>query len=152
VVGGRNGLAVRLRKEKQMPGPLIYVSTWRIKEGRLEDYRRFSRELMEHFEAKEPQIVAFNMFLNEDETEMTSIQVHPDAASMESHLRVLTDVLGEEMKEWVERADFLEPKHIEVYGTQSVGLVKADQSLVDTGIPYSVKPRHLGGFTRSTEG
>ena len=132
--------------------PLIFISTWKIKEGRLEDYKQFARELIEHFKAKEPQLIAFNTYFNEDETEMTSIQVHPDAASMDFHMQVLAKVIGEDMVEWIDRADFLEPKHIEIYGTPSAKLLEADQPLVDAGIPLSVKPLHFAGFTRSTVG
>jgi quinol monooxygenase YgiN len=132
--------------------PFIYMSTWKIKEGRLEDYKQFARELVEHIEAKEPQLIAFNMYFNEDETEMTSIQVHPDAASMDFHLQLLAKVIGEDMIEWVDRAGFLESKHIEIYGAPSAKLLEVDQPLVDAGIPRSVKPLHFTGFTRSTVG
>jgi quinol monooxygenase YgiN len=132
--------------------PLIFISTWKIKEGRLEAYKQFASEFIEHVKAKEPQLIAFNMYFNEDETEMTSIQVHPDAASMDFHMQVLAKVIGQDMIEWINRADFLEPKHIEIYGTPSAKLLEADQQLVDAGIPRSVKPLHFAGFTRSAAG
>jgi len=132
--------------------PLIFVSTWKIKKGRLEDYKKFAKEFMEHVKTRESQLIAFNVYFNEDETEMTNIQVHPDAASMDFHLQVLAKVIGEDMIEWIDRADFLEPKHIEIYGTPSAKLLEADQPLVDAGIPQSVKPIHFAGFTRSTAG
>jgi hypothetical protein len=42
------------RKENSMPAPLIFVTTARIKEGKLDDYRRFITELVEQVMAKEP--------------------------------------------------------------------------------------------------
>ena len=133
-----------------MSVPLIVITTASIKEGRLDDFKQFTKKLHEHFEAREPQIIAFNVFLNEDETEMTSIQVHPNPASMDSHMEVLNQVLGEDMAEWVERADFLETKHIEIYGSPSEALLKADQPWVDSGaISRMIKPVHVAGFTRS---
>jgi hypothetical protein len=83
---------------------------------------------------------------------MTNIQVHPDAASMGFHIQVLAKLIGEDLIKWIDRADFLEPKHIEIYGTPSTKLLEADQPLVDAGIPQSVKPLHFAGFTRSTAG
>jgi len=135
-----------------MTKPLIFISTWKIKEGRLEDYKRFAKEFMEHVKAKEPQLIAFNMYFNEDETEMTSIQVHPDIASMDFHLQVLTKVIGEHMIEWIDRADFLTPKQFEIYGAPSAKLLEANQPFVNAGISQSVKPIHFAGFTRSTAG
>jgi hypothetical protein len=135
-----------------MTKPLTFISTWKIKEGRLEDYKRFAKEFMEHVKAKEPQLIAFNMYFNEDETEMTSIQVHPDIASMDFHLQVLAKVIGEDMIEWIDRADFLTPKQFEIYGAPSAKLLEANQPFVNAGISQSVKPIHFAGFTRSTAG
>jgi hypothetical protein len=132
--------------------PLIFISTWKIREGRLEDYKQFAKAFMEHVKAKESQLIAFNMYFNEDETEMTSIQVHPDAASMDFHLQALAKVIGEDMIEWIDRADFLEPKQFEIYGIPSAKLLEANQPFVNAGISQSVKPLHFAGFTRSTAG
>lgn len=66
-----------------MPAPFIILSDWEVKEGKVEELKRFQKELSAFIEAKEPQLIAFNAFLNEEGTEMTSIQVHSDAASME---------------------------------------------------------------------
>ena len=132
-----------------MSEPLIYVSTWKIKEGKLEEYKQFARELIEVFKAKEPQLIAMQIFLNEEETEMTSVQVHPNAASMDYHMQVLEKALGEDMIEWVGRADFLEPKHIEIYGKPSTALLEADRPAVELGIPRSIKPKKMAGFIRS---
>lgn len=57
-----------------MSAPVIFVTTARVKEGRVEDFKQFTKELVRSFEAREPQIVAFNVFLNEEGTEMTSIR------------------------------------------------------------------------------
>ena len=136
-----------------MSGPLIFVTTAKIKPGRLEDYKRFATELLAAFKAREPQIIAMHVFLNERGTEMTSIQVHPDSASMDRHMKVLDQVLGEDMSQWVTRADFLEIKHIEIYGTASTALLEADQKWVDSGaVSREVKPVHIVGFTRASIG
>lgn len=124
-----------------MSGPFILVSTWKIKEGKLEELVRFQRGLAEVIEANEPQLIAFNAFINEDETEMTSIQVHPDAASMDFHLQVLRDKLGDAMSAV---AEFAEPKSLEYYGMPPESL----QSSVGARDGSGAKPIHIGGFTR----
>lgn len=135
-----------------MSEPLIYISTWKVKEGRLGDYKQFAKQLAEIIQAKEPQLIAFNAFVNENGTEMTSIQVHPDAASMDFHMQVVNQALGEEMNDWVGRADFLEPVSVEVYGTPSKKLLEADQPAVEAGIPREIKPHLVAGFTRPRGG
>lgn len=46
----------------------------------------YDKEILKIVETNEPQVIAFHGFLNEDGTEMTSIQVHPDTASMDFHM------------------------------------------------------------------
>jgi len=58
--------------------PFIAVSTWRIKEGKLEDLKRCMGEFAEIIEANQPQLITFNAFYNEEGTEMTSRQVHSE--------------------------------------------------------------------------
>ena len=136
-----------------MAGPLILVVTARIKEGRLGEYEQFASELVRAFEAREPQIIAFNMYRNEDGTEMSAIQVHPDGASMDSHLRVLDLVLGEEMAAWVEPADFLEMQRVEIFGTPTEALLEVDRPWVESGaFSRTIKTVHFAGFTRSSAG
>jgi hypothetical protein len=121
-----------------------------IKEGRLQDYKLFASELIAHFEAREPQIIAFNIFTNEEGTEMTSIQVHPDSRSMDSHLKVVDLVLGEDMAQWIKRADFLVLKRIDIYGAPSDALLASNQAVVDSGaLARTIMPIHIAGFTRA---
>ncbi len=128
-----------------MSGPLIYISTWKIKEDRLEDFKHFTRELVAIYEANEPQLIAFNVYLNEDETEMTSIHVHPNADSMDFHLGIVERALGEEMYKWVERGELIEPRpeRIDIYGVPSTALLEADQPAVDAGVTRGVKSRSI---------
>ncbi|MFN2197083.1 MAG: putative quinol monooxygenase [Anaerolineales bacterium] len=125
-----------------MSGPFIIISTWGVKEGKLEALKRFQRELSEIVQTQEPQIIAFNAFLNEDGTEMTSIQVHPNAASMDFHLKVIREHLGEAMRAV---AEFAEPKGIEYYGAPPESL---QASVSGRGGNLISKPVHIGGFTR----
>jgi hypothetical protein len=46
-------------------------------------------------EANEPRLIAFNEYVNEAEDEVTVVQVHPDAESMEAHL----EIVGERAQE-----------------------------------------------------
>jgi hypothetical protein len=62
-----------------MTAPFIFVATYRIKEGKLEEYEKLWRGLVEFVQANEPRLLAFNTYASEDGTEATTIQVHPDA-------------------------------------------------------------------------
>jgi hypothetical protein len=47
---------------------------------------------------------------------------------------------------------FLEPVHVEVYGTPGNRAMEMDKPLMDSGVPYTFKPRHVGGYTRASAG
>jgi len=101
-----------------MSEPVAYVSTWRIKDGKFEDYRRFYAELVKIVDENEPRLTAFLTFANDDLTEITNVHVFPDRGTLDRHM----DVLGEKMRllpggvTAVMR--YLEPVRVEVFGTR----------------------------------
>ena len=46
-------------------------------------------------EANEPRISAFNAYANDDGTEVSVVQVHPDAESMMAHMQVVRQHITE---------------------------------------------------------
>jgi len=130
--------------------PVIYVATLGIREGKFREYQRFYAENLKLIQENEPRINAFHAFANEGGTEVTIIQVHPDTASMDDHMQVLAEKMGVLADDLTNVYQFLEPVRIEVYGNPGDRAMEMDKPLVDAGVQYSVKPRHLGGFTRSS--
>lgn len=127
-----------------MDEPLIFISRWRVREGKLEDLMRYYKEILRIVEANEPQLIAFHGFVNEDGTEMTSIQIHPDSASQEFHMQVLRDNWDESFSEY---AQMLEGISFEYYGTPAKSALDMD---LESETPLHLNPRHIGGFTRAT--
>ena len=72
-----------------MSGPFIFIATNRLKPGAYEAERRRVPGLVDFIEGGEPRLLAFNEYVNADRTEVTVVQVHPDAASMEFHMGVV---------------------------------------------------------------
>jgi hypothetical protein len=129
-----------------MVEPLIVISTFRVKEGKLEDLKRYSEKILGIVEPHEPQLIAFHQFLNEDGTEMTSIQVHPDTTSMDLHMQVLRDNWDESFGEY---GQILEVISVEYYGTPPQSALEMD---LQGEWSLRLKPRHIAGFTRPTGG
>ena len=127
-----------------MAAPFILVSTFKVKEGSLEDLQDYFRTITELIQAKEPRFIAFHGFVSEDGTEMTSVQIHPDVASMEFHLQVLRDNWEETFSRY---ATLLEGIQVDYYGAMppQAALELSRQAGSDVGI----KPVHVGGFTRA---
>ena len=130
-----------------MSEPFIFIGTHTIREGKLEDFKKQWRELLEVVEAKEPRLIAFNAYVNEDGTELTVVQVHPDADSMLFHMQVARDHISEAYQSVLEKT-----KRIDVYGKPSDTALEMISQLAGSEVPLSLKANHLGGFTRSSAG
>jgi hypothetical protein len=122
-----------------MSEPFVFISRSRIKEGKLEECRTYLRELVEFVEENEPRVIAFAAYVNEDGTEVSGVQVHPDAASMELHMQLAGEKI---MKSF----EFLETDGVEIYGTPSDGVLEMMKQIA--GVPVSIRPDPVGGFAR----
>jgi hypothetical protein len=127
-----------------MSGPFIFIATNRLKPGMLDAETARVPRLVDFVHAHEPRVIAFNEYVNEDGTEVAVVQVHPDSASMEFHMGVIADRAAAAYAETVERT-----MSIQVFGTPSTAVVELLQRQAGAGVPLSVQPHHLGGFTRS---
>ena len=71
-----------------IPQPVVVVDSSEILEGRLPEVETVIKETAEFVESNEPRPISYNVYLNRDGTRMTVVQVHPDSASMEHHMKV----------------------------------------------------------------
>ena len=126
-----------------MSEPFIFIGTHRLKEGKLSDFEEMWRDLVDVVEAKEPQMIAFNAYANEEGTEVRVVQFHPDAASMELHMGVVREHSTQAYEELLE-----ETTSIQVFGELSDAARGMMEHLAGSGVPISVNPKPLGGFTR----
>ena len=127
-----------------MSGPFVSIGTHRISDGQLEALKKDARALVQLVEEREPQLLAFNFFLNEDETEVSVVQVHPDAASMLTHMQVAQEHITEATE------TLLSTKDIQIYGATNEAVVEMINQLTQAGVPITAKPVHLDGFTRNS--
>jgi len=124
-------------------GPFIFIATNRLKAGRLDDETRRVPGLVDYIEANEPRLIAFNEYVNEEGTEVGVVQVHPDTDSMEFHLEVVRE---RAQRAYAETLD--STTGIAVYGTPTPAILEILSRTAGSGVPVTVKPYHLGGFTR----
>jgi hypothetical protein len=101
-----------------MPDPLIFVDVSEIVPGTLEEVKTAFKELSAFVEANEPRAISFNVFFNAAETVVTVVQIHPDAASMEFHVKVGAD-------QFRRFAGLLMMRTMEIYGEPSPQLLEA---------------------------
>ena len=128
-----------------MHGPLIFIATNRLKPGRLDSEQARVPGLVEFVEANEPRLIAFNEYVNEGGDEVSVVQVHPDADSMATHMKVGMEHFAEAY------AEYLEPEStLQIYGTLKGDLIDAMSAAAQTGVDEdSVTIREaFAGFDR----
>jgi hypothetical protein len=130
-----------------MPGPFIFIATNRLRDGRFDAEQQRVPELVRFIEAREPRLIAFNEYVNEDHSQVSVVQFHPDAASMEFHMGVVGDRARQAYAQTLEATT-----GIQVFGTPTGNILRMLQQQAGSGVTLSINPLHLGGFTRAREG
>ncbi len=77
---------------------------------------------------------------------MAVVQVHPDAASMEFHLDIVGDRAREAYAQTLEATT-----GIQVFGTPTDNVLRMLSQQAGSGVPLSIYPHYLGGFTRALQ-
>jgi hypothetical protein len=127
-----------------MSEPFIYIGTWTIKEGKLEEARKgLAEHCWELVEPNEPRLIAFHVFFDEEGRTATVVQVHPDSASMEFHMQVISKHLSGAF-EYIDR--ILSEQY---YGPMSESLSETLAKWETPGVTVTKMPVHEAGFTRS---
>ena len=124
--------------------PLIFVATNRLKPGQLDAERRRVPGLVDFVEHNEPQLIAFNEYVNDNGTEVTVVQVHPDAASMQNHLGTIGERAAQAYAETLDAT-----VAIQIYGPVDPQMLATMREQTGEGVSLTVATEHLGGFTRS---
>jgi len=126
-----------------VPGPIVFVATNRLKHGALELERERVPELVDFVEREEPHAIAFNEYLSEAGDEVTVVQIHPDGASLEKHLGVISDHARRSYEETLDRT-----VRIQVFGEVPDSVLAILREQASSGVEIVVNAEHLGGFVR----
>ena len=130
-----------------MTGPLIFIATNRLKAGALGAERRRVPELVSFVEREEPQVIGFNEYVNDAGDEVTVVQIHPDAASIEKHIGVIADHARRAYEETLDRT-----VRIQVFGELPESIVAGLREQASNGVEIIVNSEHVGGFLRTESG
>ena len=126
-----------------MTGPFIFIATNRLKEGKLEAERQRVPGLADFIEANEPRVLAFNEYASDDGSDVAVVQIHPDAESFEFHMGVVRERAASAYSETLEATT-----SVQVFGTPNDVILEMLRRTAGSGVQYTVRPYHLGGFTR----
>jgi hypothetical protein len=127
-----------------MSGPLIFISHSTVKPGQLQAYQAQVVDVIDLVESEESRMIAFNFYASADGADVSTVQEHPDAESLDLHLKIFFEKLR--------RKAFatLDSYEISVYGTPSDEALKMLHQMPSQlpGLRVRVFPEHQGGFLR----
>lgn len=118
-----------------MTQPIVYVDISGIREGKLKKLKMAMKDLASFVEANVPQLISYGFWLDETQTQMTVVALHPDSASIEYHM----DECGPEFRKF---AELIQLSRIDVYGDVSESVRER----------LHRKARMLGGGTVTVHG
>lgn len=122
-----------------MGRPIVYLDRSDIRPGALTELRQAVAQLVAFVEEREPQLLAYGFHIDEQTSTMTLVAVHPDAASLEFHLRI-----GE--PEFRKVGEFITLRAIEVYGDlgqEALRLLHEKAEMLG-GASVTVRPPTMG--------
>ena len=128
-----------------MSEPIVFISHFKIKEGKLNDFKQLNQKVTEQIRANKPGTVAFLQYLNEEGTELSIIHVFPDADSFDRH----SEGVAERAKVAFE---FIELTRREIYGVPSEQALAISRPPDGSGITFNVMPQLIGGYIRFKPG
>jgi hypothetical protein len=128
-----------------MSEPIIFISHQKVKEGKIEGYKQYYRQVAEQAKANKPGTVAHLAYHNEEGSELSIIHIFPDAEAMELHMRGV-DELAKKAYEYVEILSF------EIYGKPSDTVLERMMQIVGSGISLNIRPQLIGGYIRFKAG
>ncbi len=68
--------------------PIVYIDHSDIREGSLEELKAGIRRLVDFIDSREPQLITYGFYIDEEALNMTVVAVHPDSASLELHMDI----------------------------------------------------------------
>ena len=123
-----------------MSEPIIFIAHQRIKQGKVEEYKKVYQEVGEWMEANKPQTAAHIAYISEDGTEASVVHIFPDIEAMEKHMQNLGDV-GAKAFTLMEIVGF------DVYGTPSKMVLDSMLRMIP-GAKVTLKTQSAGGYIR----
>ena len=128
-----------------MSEPIVFISHFKVKEGKLDSLKQFAQATTEQIKADKPGTVVFLQYLNEEGTEQSVIHVFPDAEAMDRH--------GEGVAERAKAAlEFIVLTRREVYGMPNDKALATLRPPEGSGINLTFMPQSMGGYIRLKPG
>lgn len=126
-----------------MTDTIVYIDRSTINDGQVAVVKEKIQDLVRFIDQREPQLVGYQFYFDEDAGRMTVIAIHPDSDSLEFHMEIGRSAFAG-------FADFIDMHAIEVYGDPSpavLGLLRDKAEMLGEARQVEVHSPQ-GGFMR----
>ncbi|MFC7596478.1 putative quinol monooxygenase [Terrabacter sp. GCM10028922] len=111
-----------------MTAPFIFIGTHKIRPGKREAFKEyFARFSSDVVDPAEPRLHSFYGYAAPDSDYVTVVQVHPDADSMATHMKVGMEHFADAYAEYLEAESTME-----IYGNLTEDLIRAISAAAQT--------------------
>lgn len=126
-----------------MSEPLIMISRATVKPGQRETYQAHLSEAIEMVRREEPAMLGFHNYASGDGTEVSTVQIHASADSLDTHLKLFNERLSERAYQAVD------VRQIDVYGEPNPNTREYLETLPERmpGLSVRLLPAHAGAST-----
>ena len=122
-----------------MPDPIVFISHSSVKEGKLDELKRTSRDAFSALRADKPGTVLHYGYLDTDEREVHFVHVFPDADAMDAHFEGADQRVAA-------ASELIDTRAFEIYGAPHQAVVEALGQNPD--VEVTIHPIAFGGYTR----
>ena len=127
-----------------MSEPIVFISHFRVKAGKVEAYKELQRDTAKLLLADKPRTLAYLAYLTESGEQITIVHAFADTESMDLQFQGA-----------FERAkvgfELFEPDGWEIYGKPSEEVIDAmRQAATASGVTLTLQPEYVAGFLRMT--
>jgi quinol monooxygenase YgiN len=124
-----------------MSEPIVFISHFKVKEGKLDELKQLSQKVTEHIKGDKPGTFTFLQYTNEEGTELSIIHIFPDAAAFDKHNEGAGERAGKAF-------EFIVPTRREIYGLPSDQAMAILTPPEDSEIILNRMPQLMGGYIR----
>jgi len=124
-----------------MSKPIVFISHFKVKEGKLDKLKQLSQEVTEHIKADKPGTLTFLQYTNKEGTELSIIHIFPDAEAFDKHNEGVGERAGKAF-------EFVVPTRREIYGLPSDQAMALLTPPDDLEITLTQMPQLMEGYIR----
>ena len=129
-----------------MGHPIVFISHFTIKAGKLDNLQLLAQEVAARLDAEKPQTLVYLDYLNDHGTQATFVHVFADPDAMDLHIE------GADERSRL-ALEFMDPDGWEIYGQASDAALALVRGMAASAqVPLIIQSAFLAGFVRPNAG